>query len=163
MTSGVLVQPTSTRVDILVGPDSIAGDLVIPRNTTGIVIFAHGSGSGRFSSRNRFVARALNAGGLATLLLDLLTAGAWIRRRDSFDLTSAPVTGRRCRGLVAPTRVRKIPDRTVRRQHCPAAALVAEPRQGAVGAVVSDGRPDGGRVQAPALFTSAARTPSSSS
>jgi dienelactone hydrolase len=51
----------------------LAGDLVIPENTQGLIIFAHGSGSSRHSSRNRYVARRLNAGGLATLLLDLLT------------------------------------------------------------------------------------------
>lgn len=54
-------------------PDGLDGDLVIPENATGFVIFAHGSGSSRHSSRNRFVARQLNAGGLATLLMDLLT------------------------------------------------------------------------------------------
>lgn len=60
-------------VTIPVGNDHIVGDLVIPPVAEGIVIFAHGSGSGRFSSRNRFVARALNTSGFATLLLDLLT------------------------------------------------------------------------------------------
>lgn len=49
------------------------GDLVIPRSATGLVIFAHGSGSGRHSPRNRFVAKRLNTSGLATLLMDLLT------------------------------------------------------------------------------------------
>src|SRR3954451_14139468 len=51
----------------------LAGDLVLPSAARGVVVFAHGSGSGRFSPRNRAVAGVLNAGGLATLLLDLLT------------------------------------------------------------------------------------------
>jgi putative phosphoribosyl transferase len=52
---------------------SLHGDLVLPRAVNGIVVFAHGSGSSRKSRRNRFVASALNAAGLATLLLDLLS------------------------------------------------------------------------------------------
>ena len=52
---------------------TLAGDLTIPEGATGIVLFAHGSGSSRFSPRNRAVAADLHAGGLATLLLDLLT------------------------------------------------------------------------------------------
>ena len=51
----------------------LTGDLVIPANARGIVVFAHGTGSSRFSSRNRFVAGVLQERGFATLLLDLLT------------------------------------------------------------------------------------------
>jgi putative phosphoribosyl transferase len=51
----------------------LEGNLAIPPNTSGVVLFAHGSGSSRHSPRNRAVARALNEGGLATLLVDLLT------------------------------------------------------------------------------------------
>jgi pimeloyl-ACP methyl ester carboxylesterase len=50
------------------------GDLTRPENAKGLVIFAHGSGSSRFSTRNQFVAEILNQAGLATLLFDLLTA-----------------------------------------------------------------------------------------
>ncbi|MBI4195415.1 MAG: dienelactone hydrolase family protein [Betaproteobacteria bacterium] len=53
---------------------SLPGSLVVPRNATGVVVFAHGSGSSRFSPRNRAVAETLNAAGLGTLLFDLLTA-----------------------------------------------------------------------------------------
>src|SRR6476646_796774 len=53
---------------------TLEGDLTIPEGATGIVLFAHGSGSSRFSPRNRAVATDLHAGGFATLLLDLLTA-----------------------------------------------------------------------------------------
>jgi len=49
------------------------GDLVVPVGATGVVLFAHGSGSSRFSPRNRAVARTLNRAGLGTLLIDLLT------------------------------------------------------------------------------------------
>jgi pimeloyl-ACP methyl ester carboxylesterase len=52
---------------------SLAGNLLIPRGATGIVLFAHGSGSSRFSTRNRSVASFLREGALATLLIDLLT------------------------------------------------------------------------------------------
>lgn len=52
---------------------TLEGDLVIPQGATGIVLFAHGSGSSRHSTRNRFVARQLQQAGLATLLFDLLT------------------------------------------------------------------------------------------
>jgi pimeloyl-ACP methyl ester carboxylesterase len=53
---------------------SLEGTLTVPRNAVGVVVFAHGSGSSRFSPRNRAVAGALNEAGLATLLFDLLTA-----------------------------------------------------------------------------------------
>lgn len=49
------------------------GDLTLPDAARGVVLFAHGSGSSRFSSRNRYVAHVLNQAGFATLLMDLLT------------------------------------------------------------------------------------------
>lgn len=52
----------------------LEGNLAIPEGAEGVVLFAHGSGSSRFSPRNRFVAEALREGGLATLLIDLLTS-----------------------------------------------------------------------------------------
>jgi putative phosphoribosyl transferase len=52
----------------------LEGNLDIPQSTEGIVVFVHGSGSSRHSSRNQYVARALNEGRLGTLLFDLLTA-----------------------------------------------------------------------------------------
>jgi dienelactone hydrolase len=60
-------------VEIPAGGTVLLGDLAVPEAPRGLVLFAHGSGSGRFSSRNRFVAGSLQAGGLATLLFDLLT------------------------------------------------------------------------------------------
>src|SRR5438067_9173822 len=61
-------------VRIPIGRVALEGGLGVPASAEGVVLFAHGSGSGRHSSRNRFVARALREAGLATLLLDLLTA-----------------------------------------------------------------------------------------
>ncbi len=69
MRSEMIVQ----AVRIADGADILDGDLHVPENPTGIVIFAHGSGSSRFSSRNRHVAESLHRGRFATLLLDLLT------------------------------------------------------------------------------------------
>jgi putative phosphoribosyl transferase len=60
-------------VRVRVNRIQLDGDLTIPAGARGLVLFAHGSGSSRHSPRNRFVAQALNQGGLATLLLDLLT------------------------------------------------------------------------------------------
>jgi putative phosphoribosyl transferase len=61
------------EANIPAGDVTLAGDLVIPQDTRGVVLFAHGTGSGRHSPRNRLVAEVLQAAGLATLLLDLLT------------------------------------------------------------------------------------------
>ena len=60
---------------VQVGVDSVSlqGDLEAPAGARGVVVFAHGSGSSRFSPRNRFVAEKLRESGLVTLLLDLLT------------------------------------------------------------------------------------------
>lgn len=56
-------------------PDArLQGELALPRGATGLVVFVHGSGSSRFSPRNRLVAQHFNALGLGTLLFDLLTA-----------------------------------------------------------------------------------------
>lgn len=62
------------EVDIAAGGRLLEGTLTVPEKVRGLVLFAHGSGSSRFSPRNNAVARALNDAGLATLLLDLLTA-----------------------------------------------------------------------------------------
>lgn len=63
--------------------DAILG---LPQAAAGIVIFAHGSGSGRLSPRNNHVAARLREAGLATLLLDLLTPGEETDRRNVFDI-----------------------------------------------------------------------------
>jgi putative phosphoribosyl transferase len=61
------------EVQIQAGREDLFGNLNIPEGATGLVVFAHGSGSSRRSPRNQFVARTLNNAGLATLLFDLLT------------------------------------------------------------------------------------------
>jgi putative phosphoribosyl transferase len=68
------------------GELELPADLVVPRDTVGCVAFAHGSGSGRLSPRNRQVAGVLNDAGLATLLLDLLTPGEAGERHNVFDV-----------------------------------------------------------------------------
>ena len=60
-------------VSIPAGGLTLEGTLGVPEHASGLVLFAHGSGSSRFSPRNRFVARELRDGGLGTLLLDLLS------------------------------------------------------------------------------------------
>jgi dienelactone hydrolase len=62
----------SESVLIPAGTVKLRGDLAVPDKATGLVVFAHGSGSSRLSPRNRAVARSLNESGLATLLIDLL-------------------------------------------------------------------------------------------
>jgi pimeloyl-ACP methyl ester carboxylesterase len=64
-----------TEITVLVETAGVAlpGDLEVPEEARGIVVFAHGSGSSRFSSRNRAVAESLRDAGLGTLLFDLLT------------------------------------------------------------------------------------------
>ena len=63
----------STVQTVKIAPHGLSGDLVVPERAEGIVVFAHGSGSGRHSPRNQYVAGILQQGMLATLLLDLLT------------------------------------------------------------------------------------------
>jgi putative phosphoribosyl transferase len=69
--------PTNNRVEqtvqIPIGSVSLSGDLTVPEGVQGIILFAHGSGSGRKSPRNRYVAGVLHDAGLGTLLFDLLT------------------------------------------------------------------------------------------
>ena len=70
---------------IPVGP-GLYGDLAVPTSPIGVTLFAHGSGSSRFSPRNRLVADALNRRGIATLLFDLLTPTEESQRSSVFDV-----------------------------------------------------------------------------
>lgn len=79
-----IVQEHPTRV--IVGPHHLEGLLDVPPNARGLVIFAHGSGSGRFSPRNNHVARELGRAGFATLLMDLLSPEEEADRRNVFDI-----------------------------------------------------------------------------
>ncbi len=71
--SGTTTTATPRPVQIPAGDTVLNGDLTIPDDARGLVVFAHGSGSSRHSSRNRAVAQALQHERYATLLLDLLT------------------------------------------------------------------------------------------
>ncbi len=139
----------------------LEGDLRIPAGARGIVLFAHGSGSSRFSPRNRFVADVLFQAGLATLLIDLLTA-----REESIDRVTAAL--RFNIGLLA-ERLVDVTDWIARQPETgslqigyfgsstgAAAALIAAARRPErIGAIVSrGGRPD---LAGPAL--SAVRAP----
>lgn len=81
--SAKLVQREAT---IAAGQRKLNGILTIPVDRAAVVAFAHGSGSGRFSPRNQFVARVLEENGLATLLLDLLADEEADDREKVFDI-----------------------------------------------------------------------------
>jgi dienelactone hydrolase len=70
-------------VRVPVGSIALEGRLVVPADALGLVLFAHGSGSGRHSPRNRFVANVLQEGRIGTLLIDLLT-----EEEEQVDLTT---------------------------------------------------------------------------
>ena len=72
--------------EVTVGPFELSGYLAVPQADHGMVLFAHGSGSGRESPRNQFEARALQKSGLGTLLLDLLTDAEAQDRTNVFDI-----------------------------------------------------------------------------
>jgi len=86
--SPAVVGPAAAPFSIQVpaGALSLQGDLALPGAPLGVVLFAHGSGSGRLSPRNRYVAERLNRAGLATLLLDLLTPAEESDRANVFDV-----------------------------------------------------------------------------
>ena len=78
--------------DVEIGNENLGGILAVPTDACGLVIFAHGSGSSRFSPRNTFVAETLQSRGFATLLFDLLTEREAMNRRNVFDI---PLLGSR--------------------------------------------------------------------
>lgn len=78
------MEPGPAPLDVAIPP--LAGSLTLPATATGLVVFVHGSGSGRHSPRNRHVADALAARGLATLLVDLLTPDEAARDQRSAEL-----------------------------------------------------------------------------
>ena len=73
-------------VVIPAGPVRLSGDVAIPAGAEGLVLFAHGSGSSRFSPRNRMVAAELRRAGAGTLLFDLLTDREAGNRARVFDI-----------------------------------------------------------------------------
>lgn len=133
------------REDIIL-PPGLPGTLCVPRNSRGLVAFAHGSGSGRFSPRNTAVARALNGRGFGTLLFDLLTPQEEQDRSNVFDI---PLLGGRLVEAVnwlvsEDAELAKLPVGLFGASTGAAAALVAAARLPArIAAVVSrGGRPD---------------------
>jgi putative phosphoribosyl transferase len=154
-------EPSIEReVAITAGDTVLRGTLVLPGGAAAAVVFAHGSGSGRLSPRNQYVARVLNQGGLATLLLDLLDDREADDRACVFDipllagrlrtaaewLTAQPETARMRLGYFGAS------------TGAGAALLAAGHEPGSVGAIVSrGGRPDLARsvlplVTAPTLL-----------
>jgi len=166
MTPKVVPEPTSEErpVRVRAGEVTLDGDLSVPAGATGAVLFAHGSGSSRHSPRNRHVAGRLQEVGLATLLIDLLTAG-----EEEIDAYSGhlrfniPFLARRLLAatdwLVQDPQTRHLPFGYFGASTGAAAALrAAVERPEAVKAVVSrGGRPDLaqealGHVPAPTLL-----------
>src|SRR6266568_4563940 len=137
------------EVRIPSGDARLYGDLCLPLKFAGIVLFAHGSGSGRHSARNRQVAQRLQQDGIATLLFDLLTAQEEqvdLRTREHrFDI---PLLTRRMQDatawLWAQPELRNAPVGYFGASTGSAAALIAAARLGErIAAVVSrGGRPD---------------------
>ena len=73
-------------VQINIHQVALTGDLIVPDGAKGLVVFSHGSGSGRLSKRNRFVAEQLRQAGLATLLFDLITPEEYQDQAKRFDI-----------------------------------------------------------------------------
>jgi pimeloyl-ACP methyl ester carboxylesterase len=155
---------SAEAVSIPAGGAQCEGDLRVPESASGLVIFAHGSGSSRFSTRNRSVASSLEAAGFATLLLDLLTPNEAVldevTRKYRFDIE---MLGERviaasdwARGHAA---LKRLPIAFFGASTGAAAALIAAAERPArTRAVISrGGRPDLAgdalpRVQAPTLL-----------
>lgn len=82
------IQLNELEQEVIVTNDMLRlnGILALPKNAKGIIIFAHGSGSGRFSTRNNFVARELQKAQFGTLLMDLLSETEAANRERVFDI-----------------------------------------------------------------------------
>jgi putative phosphoribosyl transferase len=158
-------------VHVSTGPLQLEGDLGLPPDATGLVLFAHGSGSSRHSSRNRYVARQLNQAKLGTLLIDLLTPEEEILEartrhlRFDIDLLAGRLVAAIAWLRAEPT-TRPLAIGCFGASTGAAAALVAAAeRSNDVAAVVSrGGRPDLAkdvlpRVQAPTLLIVGSRDP----
>ncbi|MFW5969708.1 MAG: dienelactone hydrolase family protein [Halofilum sp. (in: g-proteobacteria)] len=146
--------------EVRIGDRDLQGTLTCPPATRGLVIFAHGSGSSRFSPRNTYVAEALNKRGLGTLLFDLLSDAEARDRRNVFDI---PFLSHRVTEAIQWARrdeaVASLPLGLFGASTGAAAALMAAAEQpGDITAVVSrGGRPDLvervlDRVRAPTLL-----------
>jgi putative phosphoribosyl transferase len=152
--------PKESEITISVAGIRLPGTLTLPDNPSGVVVFAHGSGSSRLSPRNRLVARWLNDQGCGTLLFDLLTDEEAAERGNVFDIE---LLAGRMRGasdwLRHQPQAKSLPIGYFGASTGAAAALVAAADAGeSVAAVVSrGGRPDLAgaalpRVSAPTLL-----------
>jgi pimeloyl-ACP methyl ester carboxylesterase len=164
MARSVEARAAVTSVRVPIADRSLNGDLGIPVESKGVVLFAHGSGSSRHSPRNQFVARALERRALATLLIDLLTPDEEaidIRTaefRFNLDMLAdrlvAIIDWLKCRGQTSSLAIGLFGAST----GGGAALMAAAARPQAVAAVVSrGGRPDLagqalGSVKAPTLL-----------
>ena len=130
--------------EVRIPPIGLAGTLRIPHGAYALVVFAHGSGSGRHSPRNMAVAEALNDQGIATLLFDLLTAEEESDRANVFDIPVGRAACSRRELAGHEPVVGGLPLGLFGASTGAAAALVAASQLGErVGAVVSrGGRPD---------------------
>jgi len=141
--------PLAREVRIACGDAWLYGDLVLPADFFGLVLFAHGSGSGRHSARNRQVAQRLQQAGVGTLLFDLLTAQEeqvdMHTREHRFDIS---LLTRRMQDatlwVLAQEDLQQVPIGYFGASTGSAAALIAAARLGKrISAVVSrGGRPD---------------------
>jgi dienelactone hydrolase len=155
---------TIEAVEVPVGATTLKADLRVPATAKGLVIFAHGSGSSRFSGRNRQVAEFLGERGFATLLLDLLTAEEEaiddVTRELRFDIPRlGPRVSAAADWSAGRADVGRLPIGCFGASTGAAAALIAAAeRPATIAAVVSrGGRPDLagtalGRVRAPTLL-----------
>lgn len=123
---------------------NLEGDLIVPQDPKGVVIFAHGSGSTHQSPRNQFVAKALNQLGFATLLFDLLIPEEAKNRANVFDI---PLLSERLRAATKwvqkKSSLKSLPIGYFGASTGAAAALMAAAKEKHVSSVVSrGGRPD---------------------
>ncbi|MEU3980843.1 phosphoribosyltransferase family protein [Streptomyces sp. NPDC026672] len=154
--------PPNREIEVPAGRVTLAARFVVPERARAVVAFAHGSGSGRHSPRNRYVAAVLNRAGFATLLLDLLTEDEERDRHNVFDIV---LLARRLGCAAAWLRGEtELPVGYFGASTGAGAALEAAADDPTIGAVVSrGGRPDLAspaalaRVCAPTLFVVGSR------
>lgn len=142
---GHAIEPST--VSVYAGPVVLTGDLTIPAQPAGIVVFAHGSGSGRLSPRNRAVAESLVSDGFATLLVDLLTPDEEIAERYTRHLRfDIPLLANRLVGAVEwvdrHDRTSALPVGLFGASTGAAAALIAATHADVAAVVSRGGRPD---------------------
>jgi putative phosphoribosyl transferase len=151
---------TEQLVQIPIDSIKLEGSLALPREAQGLVVFAHGSGSSRFSPRNNFVARVLREADIGTLLMDLLTEDedAVYQTRFNIDLLTERLL-LATKWLQKQPRTKDLVNGYFGASTGAAAALKAAVAEGSkIGAVVSrGGRPDLAEealayVQSPTLF-----------